>query len=88
MLHRARFLSRRGLNFQRRSVLQSVAASGDGQPGTGEQEPSRSRRLQAWQVPSQAVLQQMPCQQKPLAHWLLLSQPGPVFMWQRPPTSQ
>jgi hypothetical protein len=36
---------------------------------TEPQTPGDAARLQDWQTPSQRLLQQTPCAQKPLAHW-------------------
>jgi hypothetical protein len=46
-------------------------------PPSGLQVPTNPGRLQAPQPPLQALSQQTPPTQKPLAHWLLLLQPRP-----------
>jgi hypothetical protein len=46
--------------------------------------PTLPVTLQAWQVPLQALLQQTPSTQIPLAHWLLCAQ-AMEFPWRQAP---
>jgi hypothetical protein len=68
--------------------------AGAGLPGVMlEQVPSAtpvSARVQAWQVPEQAMLQQTPLAQKPLVHWSLAEQAaaGPLVGLQVPPVDR
>ncbi len=47
--------------------------------GTFVHAPRLPDRLQAWQAPLQAELQQTPCAQNPLLHWLLDEQVAPLL---------
>ena len=53
-----------------------------GAPLTAVQVPSLPVTSQASHCPSQAVLQQSPSTQLPLAHWLFdVQRPGPLAFW-------
>jgi hypothetical protein len=60
--------------------------SGSCPAGTFVHTPAEPARLQAWQAPVQALSQQTPCWQKPVAHSALPAQAAPpVFFLHTPP---